>query len=57
LDSFFKENENNHERLFGMLESVKKVVNEEAENLLKKLLPEVDKVVIQIAQIPFIRKA
>ena len=57
LDSFIKENEIRNERKSGMLESVKKKVDEEAGNLLGKLLPKVDNIVILIAQIPFLRKA
>lgn len=57
LDSFLKENETKLERRFNKLESIKKVVDEDAQNLLKKLLPEVDTVVILIAEIPFLRKA
>ena len=57
LDHFIKVNENKQEQIFDTLERVKQVVDKDTEDLLNKLLPEVDKVVILIAQIPFLRKA
>lgn len=57
LDTFITENEIRHQQIFSALEQVKKVVEEEAKNILLKLLPEVDNVVILIAEIPFLRKA
>ena len=57
LDTFIKENETRHKRIFSELERVNKVVCEEAETLLIKLLPALDNVVILIAEIPFLRKA
>jgi CHAD domain-containing protein len=56
LDHFIKLNENKQEKILDTLERVKQVVDKEKEDLLNKLLPEADKVVILIAQIPFLRK-
>jgi CHAD domain-containing protein len=53
----FINNESKHNRMYSELERLNKDVNEEAENLLKKLLPALDNVVILIAEIPFLRKA
>ena len=57
LDTFIKEYESKHKRTFHELERVNKVVYEEAETLLIKMLPALDNVVILIAEIPFLRKA
>lgn len=57
IDSFIKKNEKSNGRIFVTLESVKKDVDKETEDLLIKLLPEVDNVVSLIDQIPFLRKA
>jgi len=57
IDSFIKKNEKSNGRIFMTLESVKKDVDKETEDLLKKLLPESDNVVSLIDQIPFLKKA
>jgi CHAD domain-containing protein len=56
LERFIKANEKNHEGMFDTMEKVKNVVNKDIEELLNKLLPEVDNVVSLIAQIPFSNK-
>jgi CHAD domain-containing protein len=56
LNHFIKVNENKQEQIINTLERVKKNVDKNTEDLLTRLLPEVDNVVIHIAQIPFLRK-
>jgi CHAD domain-containing protein len=57
LDTYIKENEHKNDRKFTQLEHINKGVYQEAESLLEKLLPALDKVVILIAEIPFLRIA
>jgi CHAD domain-containing protein len=57
IDSFLQVHTGQKDIKFDQLENVKRAVAEETQSLLKQLLPEVDKVVILIAAMPFLRKA